>query len=131
MKTLLHTQKLTNGITVEFFDRSNRYFGDYHRICIDVACSLPLCPEFFAAANDPEAEWQRARVVLGEEVVFKKTLEKMGVPGAEVDDTRQRLMEEFSRTTFPYLQSPEFPTRFVAAELAKTRKVRHLFVPGR
>ncbi len=117
-------------MTVEFFDRSNRYFGDYHRICIDVIVRLPLCPEYFAAFADPDSEWQRARVVLGDEAVFKRTLERMGVSGADVETTRQALMDEFSRTTFSYLQSPDFPARFVASELAKTKKVRHLFGSG-
>ena len=33
-RSVLRTIKLDNGLTLEFFDQSNLYFGDYHRIKI-------------------------------------------------------------------------------------------------
>ncbi|BCA79512.1 hypothetical protein [Desulfuromonas sp. AOP6] len=129
MSTLLDRQVLDNGVVVAFSDRSNRYFGDYHRICIDVSCHIRLSVETFTAAGDPEAEYRKAQSALGEEAVYQRTLERMGVAGAEVVETRQRMINEFCQTNFPYLGSPEFPARFVASEMAKVRKPRHLFVP--
>jgi hypothetical protein len=35
------TEHLANGITLTFFDCSNRYFGDYHRVYIEIHLSVP------------------------------------------------------------------------------------------
>jgi len=129
MSTLLKRQVLDNGVVVEFFDRSNRYFGDYHRICIDVSCRIRLSVDVFRTTGDAEAEYRKASTALGDEAVYRRTLERMGVPGAEVEETCQRMVDEFCQTNFSYLGSPEFPARFVAKEMAKARKPRHLFVP--
>ena len=129
MSILLDRQVLENGVVVEFFDRSNRYFGDYHRICIDVSCRIPLSAEIFGTAGDAEDKVRKARSVLGDEAIYRRTLDRMGVAGAEVEETRQRMLDEFSRSNFPYLGSSEFPARFVAKEMAGARKPRHLFVP--
>ena len=40
--TTIKEEKLANGLNVLFADESNRYFGDYHRICILVTLLYPL-----------------------------------------------------------------------------------------
>ena len=129
MSLLLDRRVLENGVVVEFFDRSNRYFGDYHRICIDVSCRIPLSVEIFGTAGDAQDKYRNARSALGEEAVYRRTLDRMGVAGAEVEETRQKMLDEFCRANIPYMSSPEFPARFVAKEMSSARKPRHLFVP--
>ena len=124
MNKPIRIEHLDNDLTIEFFDRSNRYFGDYHRVCIEACCRVALDMGYFGGAADPAAELQAARAVLGGEVVFSRTLEKMGVAGEAVEHTRQALMDSFIRSSLPYLSTPAFPRRFIAAELVRRRQGR-------
>ena len=81
------TEQLANGITVEFFDRSNRYFGDYHRVCVEV------------------------RLIAAAAGATVKTLERMAVPGAEVAAECARLVDDFWRHAGSYLAHPDYPAR--------------------
>lgn len=127
MNDTLRTEQLANGLTVEFHDHSNRYYGDYHRVRIEVRCRCPLAAGLFAGAADPEAELQSARSALGEEVVFTRVLEQMGVAGSDVEKTRQHLIDSFVQGTFPYMESPAFPARLVAREMEQKKKGRRPF----
>lgn len=124
MGDILRSVRLENGLTIEFSDRSNRYFGDYHRVCVEVRCRVALGPEAFAGSADPAAEQQAARAVLGSEVAFSRTLEKMGVAGEAVEQTREALIDSFIRSALSYLSAPAFPGRFIAGELERRRQGR-------
>jgi len=120
----LRSVRLENGLIVEFFDRSNRYFGNFHRLCIEACCRVSLTPESFAGSADPAAELHAAKAVLGAEVVFSRMLEKMGVAGEAVESTREALIDSFVRSSFPYLDTPTFPQKFIAGELVRRRQGR-------
>jgi len=121
MKHLIRSVRLDNGLVVEFLDRSNRYFGDYHRIYLEVCCRIPLTIELFRDSADAAGKLQDAIGLFGAEALFSRTLEKMGVAGEEVERTRAALIENFMRSTLPYLAAPAFPARFVAAETHRRR----------
>lgn len=125
--TIMRTEKFSNGLTVEFHDRSNRYYGDFHRVRIEVRCSIPLTPAAIPLSEDPEAELRRVRDMLGDEVVFSRFLEQMGVAGDALERTKQHLIDSFARSTFSYLENPAFPSRLVARELERGKKVRRPF----
>jgi hypothetical protein len=95
--TTLRTERLANGIELTFVDCSNRYFGDYHRVCVAVRVSVP----------PPAGPLQLAR-----------HLERMAVPGAELAAVRDRLIADFLRHAGAYLARPETPARLAAAEAA-------------
>lgn len=124
MKELIRKERLENGLVVDFFDRSNRYFGDYHRLCLEVRCHIPLNIDLFRDTADPAGELRRAVDLLGTEAVFCRTLEKMGVEGGAMERTREELVESFLRSNLAYLGSPAFATRFVAVELQRRRAGR-------
>jgi hypothetical protein len=125
--TIKRTEKLSNGLTVEFHDRSNRYYGDFHRVRIEVRCSIPLTPAVITPSEDPEAELRRVRDILGEEVVFTRFIERMGVAGDALEQTKRHLIDSFTRSAFAYLENPAFPSRLVARELERRKKVRRPF----
>lgn len=102
-KPLLVTQQLENGLQLEFEDLSNRYYGDYHRVCISIYCRL---------AEDGHQE----------RYLFT-SLEKMAVAGGELAAVKQQLMEQFDQRQRSYLARPDFPRRFLAARrLAGARR---------
>jgi hypothetical protein len=117
MEQLLREDVLENGLNVAFVDVSNRYYGDYHRVRVEVRCSLPLRPELFADAVGLE----RARALWGETFGWVRPLDKMGVCGAEVNAVAAELVEGFVASAYPYLSQPQFPARLLARELSARR----------
>jgi hypothetical protein len=120
----IDTRILANGLTVEFFDLSNRYYGDYHRVCIEVRCRIVLPGEHSLAAADPE----KKLATLGDQVVFVRSMEKMGVAGEALETVRAEMIDGFARSTFSYLGAEGFPALLMAREKAKKRGGRRLFV---
>jgi hypothetical protein len=91
--TPYRTERLANGVVVDFVDLSNRYFGDYHRVCIEVHIHVPLPVDCRHSI---------------------KQLERMGVAGAAVAAVRDRLIDDYWRHAGPYLARPDFPARLAA-----------------
>lgn len=120
--SLLRHEELANGLSVRFIDCSNRYYGDYWRLKVEVRCALILQPELFVGEADPQGACARARQLLGDQVVFTRSLEKMGVDGGQLESARTSLVEGFVRNAFPYLGQTEFPARLVVRELSAKRK---------
>ena len=107
-------EELSNGLHLRFFDESNRYFGDYHRVRIVVAIEVALTPELI---SDPEllaAGIQR----FGATLTSSKVLERMGVPGARVESLRAELVASYQLEVQSYLNRPDVPARLLRAELA-------------
>ena len=118
----LRHEQLENGLALDFFDRSNRYFGDYHKVRIEVRIRLPLHGGLFRDAADAAAELARAKSRFGAELVEVRNLERMGVPGAEVAAVRSALIEGFLRTGGSYLQRDDYPLRLLRQRLAESAK---------
>jgi hypothetical protein len=122
MEQILRTDHLANGVRIDFIDGSNRYFGDYHRLRIEIRCRIAVTPQLFAAAVDPCAEADRVRSRLGDEVFLIRHLERMGISSGDLETVRNEMIESFVKSSFPYLQSPQFASRYVTLELAKCQK---------
>jgi hypothetical protein len=113
MNSPLNPRVLANGLRLEFFDQSNRYFGDYHRVRILVRCAVAVVPEWLAEGDGPD----QARRLLGESVCFERSLEQMGVATAQLAAVKQGLVESFLSASAGYLGSAAFPRRFLAQQL--------------
>jgi hypothetical protein len=48
----------------------------------------------------------------------------MGVPSAEVEKTRNALVDDFMRHASTYLSRPDYPRLLIAVELSKQRSGR-------
>lgn len=112
----LQVVRLENGLTVNFHDQSNRYFGDFHRLCIRVEIVLPL-----DSADLPKALLDEV-AKLKQPLCFEKKLERMGVPTAELEATRAALIEDFLGTATSYLNHPEFVLRTVRKKLQENKR---------
>jgi hypothetical protein len=104
---------LDNGLEISFSDESNRYFGDYHRICVVVTISCSV-----GHLTDDELR-RRATAVYGEKLEIAKRLVRMGVASAECEQVRNALVDDFMRHASSYLSRPDYPRLLVAAELRK------------
>lgn len=114
----MQRERLDNGLEISFSDQSNRYFGDYYRICVVATISYPL-----ERLADQDLRL-RAAAVYGGEFRVEKRLQRMGVPSADVERTRNALVADFLRQAFVYLSRADYPRLLVAAELNRQRSGR-------
>jgi hypothetical protein len=112
--TTFRTEKLNNGVDIAFTDLSNRYYGDYHRVCVEVRITAPCPPGYSGSVAAPQP---------GNCLIMVKRLERMGVAGNEVAAARERLVDDFWRHAGRYLAHPDFPTRLAASNARVARKV--------
>ena len=87
---------LGNDLVLEFSDCSNRYFGDYHRILIEI---------------DAVVETAGGRVRLR----YQRPLRKMGVCSAETVRETEVLIEQFLSITGPYMTQAGFTQKLLAS----------------
>lgn len=113
----LQSATLANGLRLEFYDFSNRYFGDYHRVCIEVRTSFPLDAPVLSAF-DP-ALLNKARALFGATLTVTRTVERMGVAGALVDAVKAEVIAGLLYEAQNYLSRPDYPGRLLTAELGR------------
>jgi len=123
----LRREVLTNGLQLEFFDRGNRYFGDYHRVCIVVRTSLPL--EAPALTTVDPAILAKARALFGATLTVSRKVERMGVAGALVEAVKAEIIAGLLHEAQNYLARPDYPARLLTAELGRkpTSKLKPTF----
>lgn len=78
--------ELGRGIVLNVVEETNRYFGDYHRVCLRVTLIFPI-----DVADGPG------------QVELVKTLEQMAVPTERVEQVREDLLDRFIDHTTAYL----------------------------
>ncbi|MBW2187464.1 MAG: hypothetical protein JRG71_14035 [Deltaproteobacteria bacterium] len=100
------SEQLTNGVRIDFTDVTNRYYGDYHRVCIEV--ELRFASEEFAQGHKFQ------------------TLERMGVSSADVESVQEQVLNSFRQGTMRYMVSENFENKFLKS--CKTRK--SILLPG-
>ena len=105
--------KLDSGLTVSFFDFSNRYFGDFHRVCLELKIIIPL-----QLAHLP-VELAQAAEKLSEPLCFERRLERMGVAGQELQTVKDKLIDDFLANCSCYLNQPNFAQQLLAKKLKK------------
>ncbi|MEA3466300.1 MAG: hypothetical protein U9R29_09915 [Thermodesulfobacteriota bacterium] len=106
MTDVLVSEHLANGVQIDFVDKTNRYYGDYHRVCIDVELR-------FAVDNHAVAH-------------KFQTLERMGVSGDDVTVVQTKLIDSFRCGTMPYMERPVFPDKFMQSLV----KRKSILLPG-
>lgn len=112
--TTLREEVLENGLRIVFEDQSNRYFGDYHRICVVAS----ICCDLEMLTSDKDADLvTRARQKFGDSLTITKRFERMGVAGDDVEEVRAALIDDFLKHAASYMSRPEYPLSLVKSEL--------------
>lgn len=115
MKNCVRKIELDNSLTVLIYDTTRRYYEDYHLVRLEVECEVPVKDEYFESV----ALQAEVREAFGGSVCYRRTLEKMGVPYAEIERAREDLINSFTATSVPYFGSNGFPRRFILSELTR------------
>lgn len=89
---LFATIQLDNGVRIAFNDCTNRYYGDYHRVSIEVNLSF--------AVDDYHSTYRF------------QMLERMGVSSADVVAVQTQLIDSFRHGTMKYMTGEKFADKF-------------------
>jgi len=109
---------LENGLTVCIYNHNHRYFGDYHRVRVEFTCEVPILEVYYSS----QAAFAEAIESLGSAALFKRSVEQMAVPTAELEICLERIIGNFSSHSLSYLSSPDFPRKLIQKELANTTR---------
>lgn len=109
---------LENSLTIRIHDGTRRYYGDFYLVKLEIVCEVPLLSEFFAT----EADLTLAKKLLGDKVVYRRIVERMGVPSSEVESAKNILLQNFERNSLSYFKTEDFPRKIVISEFTRARK---------
>ncbi len=116
---LIHETVLANGLTVRFLDKTQRYFGDYHHVLLEVVCDVPV-----PASAEAES-------LAGRSLQFRSNIRRFGVPTADVSAVIENLVSNFTSTTLSYMSSPSFPSRYLRSQMSDLpRRGNVEYTPG-
>ena len=117
----IRTITLENGLLLNFYNRSNRYFGDFHRVLIVVEGSIDL--ELFLT----DEMKQRVENLPGS-ILYRRQLERMGVTSDRLEETGFELIESFFAASKSYLERPDIFEKLLKKRLLEKgrRKVSSL-----
>jgi hypothetical protein len=125
--TILHHQILENGLELTFVDLSNRYYGDFYQIKIDVVSHLSLSDSMFAKFDLSEKEKIKAKARFGARLESHRELKRMGVAGGDVVRVCEELVQQFLDTSLPYLSTAEFPSRLLRQRLVERPVLKKIY----
>ena len=109
---------LDSGLTVNLFDHTIRYYGDFHLVKLELVCEIDLAD----MSGKISVSGEELARFLGESVRYHRFLEKTGVPGTEIERAKERLVADFEHHSLAYFSKQSFPEKLVLAELRKARQ---------
>lgn len=102
MTEVISRVELSDQITAEFSDQTNRYYGDFHRVLINVSVRIDLA----VIADRPDL---LALIPTDQDALsFTTKLEQMAVPTAHLDSVRKSLIDAFLENTGSYILKTAF-----------------------
>ncbi|MCW8860675.1 MAG: hypothetical protein OQK50_03110 [Deltaproteobacteria bacterium] len=110
------TLTLADGIEVKFYDQSNRYFGDFHKIRILVIAKIPI---------DKKALQEDLKLLLDSStdvLIYETTLVRMAVPSDQLNKVRESLALDFLDNSSRYLSKKSFVERFLRKKLTMDKR---------
>ncbi len=116
MSEPFRTMLLENGLLISFYDLSNRYYGDFHRVLVKLSAEIPVSKLTLPTDLLP------AKSKLPEILRFEKSLQKMGVKTADLEPVRLALVDDFINNTVQYLQTPIFLERLLQKNMQEELK---------
>ena len=118
---------LANGLTLNLYDHTSRYYGDFYLVKLELVCKIDL----ESLAGKIPISREELDHFLGEKVVYRRFLEQMGVPATEIERVKERLVADFERHSLAYFSEESFPGKLAMAELRKARQRHGLSHPGK
>lgn len=121
---ILHEKQFDNGLELIFIDLTNRYYGDFYQVKIDVINRIQLTDTFLSRSGLTEREQAQARNRFGAVLESHKELKRMGVAGPDVKDVTSRMIQQFLDSSLPYLTDAKFPSQLLKKQLSDRPNLR-------
>lgn len=117
MENLIRKLPLENGLVIFIYDHTFRYYGDFYHVKLEIACDVPLLPEYF----ENEDEFVQAKRILGETASYRRSVGQLGVPSTGIERVREIQITSFIDHSLPYFSSANFPRKFVLSQYRKAK----------
>ena len=124
--SILHQQLLDNGLELIFNNISNRYYGDFYQVKIEVISRIRLSDELLAGSDLSEREQLRAKNRFGDLFEDRQELKRMGVAGPEVPKVCGQMVQQFLDSSLPYMSAARFPARLLRQRLSESQTMRSI-----
>ncbi len=109
MSRLFRQIRLPDDITINFFDQTRVYFGDFYLVKLEIQCIIPAVysetTEGFTMEPVPATHPKH--------VMYKRYLQKMGVPSSALLEVKHSLVADFEMNSLPYIISKGFSVKLV------------------
>lgn len=94
--------ELSSGLRVKFYDQSNRYYGNFHKVRISVVAQIPVDGTLLSE------DLKRLITQSMDLVSYETMLERMAVPTEQLAEVRSSLVNDFLASASRYLTSKVF-----------------------
>ena len=103
---------MPNGLIVEIWDKSVSIAADTTKVALLIRIRVELQPSYFTKPD----HYELVRKIMGPEIFFEYKKERAFVRDKEKDVVFQELLDNFKKTSLPYLSRPSFPSSFALSK---------------
>jgi hypothetical protein len=104
--------KLSTGLVLDVWNCSRSIAPDTDKVELYITTTIYLDPSFFA---EP-AQYEITRKHFGENILFEYRNGRTFVPKIDSETVFQEFIDTFHHNVLPYLNTPDFPRRFVISK---------------
>ena len=109
---LVEKISIPNGLTVEVWDKSVSIAADITKVALLIRIRIELQQSYFTKPN----HYELVRKIMDPEFFFEYKKERTFVKDKEKDVVFQELLENFKKTSLPYLSKSSFPRSFALSK---------------
>ncbi len=124
--TMLRQQLLDNGLELVFNDLSNRYYGNFYQVKIEVVIRIYLSNELLVEFGFSEKEQLQTKNRFGALFEDRQELKRMGVAGPEVSAVCRQMIQQFIDSSLPYMSKDQFPAQLLRKRLLERPSLRSI-----
>jgi hypothetical protein len=103
---------IPNGLTVEVWDKSMSMAANITKVALLIRIRVELQPSYFTKPD----QYELVRKIVGLEIFFEYKKERTFVKDKEKDVVFQELLDNFKKTSLPYLSKSSFPASFALSK---------------
>ncbi len=116
---------MPNGLTAEVWDASVSIAADTTKVELLVKIGIKLQPSYFAKYD----HYEIVRKIMGPEIFFEYNRERTFVRDEEKELLFRELLDNFKRTSLPYLSKSSFPRSFALSKYVDIEKNSYKYSP--
>jgi hypothetical protein len=114
---------LSNHLVVEIWDHSRAIATDTTKVELAIKINVAVKNEYF---DNPE-HFDIVTRVFGKEISYEYKKERTFVHREEKEKIFNELLDDFTESTLPYIEKPDFPSRFILSKLRDIQKRPHRY----